>query len=630
MLKVKCMFDRKQYNNKPQGYEVGAIQNRLANSQVEIQLQDLAEQLAKGCTFKPALLKGRKDEDWIEQQLIGLDFDSGTTIQDEVNRCYKLNILPVFGYTTFSHTEDKHKFRLVFCLDEVITDRTIRDKLVITMVKQIFKNSDEVVFNAGRLFYGGRNLIPLDYDNRINAQDILDRYYVEEIKDTKVKKVSKPIINKTNKEVNKLDKQVVNLHIEAIKSLDVDSMKRLIYSSVEDDFEKCDSEKEDKYSFSITITKTPQVIFNNSDELYQAINNIDLYDFLGIGSEYIRCIFPEHNDSNPSAHIFVSDDGTHLYKCFGCADKGYTIITLVSRLAKCSRKKAIDFIKSVYNLELQKTEWQKEAIEEFECIKEYIFSDMFEVEYPTLYSRMKSQLLKLNALLDVAIKNVYDGNDYNGKPVFFCSYKELEKVFGTTSPNSIGNTINLFALLSILNKLPEESIPEHMLKKAKHIAALKGYKKLPNHYMVCDFGFYSLSDSEAKAIKLKQNNFSMRGMSREWILRTFGIEVANEIYPQYKFENEKGVSKHSDNKTSEIVLVLFDLIDQQGYAKENQVIDILRDTYGKSKTEIQLKRSLQEILNSYDLKRIRANNQIKQQLGISDKGYPFLLLRNNE
>ncbi len=117
------MLDTKRYKEKPQGYEVGNLQNRLANTQVEIEISDLAELLANGCTFKPALLSGKKDDTWVSQQLIGLDFDNGTTIDDELSKCKELDILPVFGYTTFSHTDQKHKFRLVFCLDNVITDR---------------------------------------------------------------------------------------------------------------------------------------------------------------------------------------------------------------------------------------------------------------------------------------------------------------------------------------------------------------------------------------------------------------------------------------------------------------------------------------------------------------------------
>ena len=47
-----------------------------------------------------------------------LDFDHNTTIQKELQVCNTLNIVPVFGYTSFSHSEEEHRFRLAFVTDE--------------------------------------------------------------------------------------------------------------------------------------------------------------------------------------------------------------------------------------------------------------------------------------------------------------------------------------------------------------------------------------------------------------------------------------------------------------------------------------------------------------------------------
>lgn len=625
MLKVKCMLDTKQYNNKPQGSEAGAIQNRLENAQVEINLQDLALQLAKGCTFKPALLSGRKDEHWIQQQLIGLDFDGGTTIESELNRCEQLGVLPVFGYTTFSHTEDEHKFRLVFCLDEIIHDRDRRDKLVTTLVKQVFTNSDEVVFNAGRLFYGGRNLIPLDYDNRINAKDILEKYYVDELPDVKVNKfihksVKADVLNSTT-----------NLHIEAIKSLDSDTMKTLVNVDSIMDWRNSGKIEEYIYNTILSFHQKPPLsnIATTRMEVYEIINKIDLADFLGIDSpESFCCII--HDDHNPSAGIFKGKDGSDIYKCFSsnCGFVG-SIVKIVEKLAGCNKVKAINFIKSIYNIELIQSDWQKEQIELIEVNKDYLYSGKMEEEYPQLWKYVKPRLSKVICLLDLAAKNCYDEDmSYMNNPVFWASTSHLKEIFDTSSNETVSKSINLFALTDMVHKLSEDNIPENMLKKAKHYAANKGYKKLPNHFTVPSYDENTLKDSESKANLLIENNFSMKGMSREWIMRTFGLEVANKVYPQYKFENERGVSKKSDNKTDAIVLVIFELINQQGYVKESQVVEVLRSTYGKNGTEIQIKRSLQEILDGYDLKRIRANKLIKEQLGIVSNGYPFLLVKN--
>jgi hypothetical protein len=164
------MFDKKLFTNKPNKYETGGIQKRIA--QTEIELEELSQLLSTGATFKPALLNGTKNTDWVSQQIFALDFDNGTTIQDELNRCKQLEVYPAFGYTSFSYTEEKHKFRLVFCSDEIVTDIDIRNKLQNILIS-IFPTSDTVTFDATRLFYGGRNLIKCDYNNRINVSDIM-------------------------------------------------------------------------------------------------------------------------------------------------------------------------------------------------------------------------------------------------------------------------------------------------------------------------------------------------------------------------------------------------------------------------------------------------------------------------
>lgn len=114
------MYYDRRFNHKPQGYDNVEVQRNLKAK--TISLEDLANGLSHGTTFKPALLNGIKSIDWISQQVFALDFDHDTTIQTELDRCNELKIKPVFGYTSFSHSESEHHFRLVFCTDEKITD----------------------------------------------------------------------------------------------------------------------------------------------------------------------------------------------------------------------------------------------------------------------------------------------------------------------------------------------------------------------------------------------------------------------------------------------------------------------------------------------------------------------------
>ena len=96
-------------------------------------------------------------------------------------------------YTTFSHSAEEHKFRMVFCNDKVITDGYFRDKLQATLMG-IMEDVDPVCRNRDRLFYGGKGQIVLhpDFDIRINAENIIEKYWKEEyrqfIPDDKIKK----------------------------------------------------------------------------------------------------------------------------------------------------------------------------------------------------------------------------------------------------------------------------------------------------------------------------------------------------------------------------------------------------------------------------------------------------------
>jgi len=221
---VKIMLDKTRFKNKPTGIETGTIQKRLAPTTISI--QDLANELRHGSTFKPAYLKGTKNIDWMSQQIFALDFDDGGTIDEAIDKCKKLNILPVFGYTSFSHIPyANERFRLVFCTPDEITDIDQRNKLQSALMT-VFGETDQCTIDPTRLFYGGKSLFYENYYNRIDPNIIIDSYYKEEvISPTKAKTTNKPktTVIKSNININHLSK------IEAIRSLNVNAMRVLLY-----------------------------------------------------------------------------------------------------------------------------------------------------------------------------------------------------------------------------------------------------------------------------------------------------------------------------------------------------------------------------------------------------------------
>ncbi len=609
-MNIKCMYYSKQFQNKPKGYEVAEVQKGL--SQSEITIEKLADELSQGATFKPALLNGTHSSDWISQQLFALDFDHDTTIQEQIAKCSQLNINPCFGYTSFSHSEQEHHFRLVFCTDTVITDVETRNKLQNTLFS-IFDKSDNVTKDCTRIFFGGKTLICNDFDRRINAEQIIGKYC-----DASIVKCNTPIIHKScKKKLNYNYNTESNENIEAIKALNIDVMRELLKST---------PNKEVNIPSSIRGT-FQQTTFENEKDLYKYINSIALSEYLGIDG-YVNCILPEHEDNSPSAHIYTTDDGTQVYKCFGC-NKCYTIIGITEKLAQCKKSQAIEFIKSVYNLKLEKSDWVKQQQQMLIDNANYLDSEEFDLQFPTLSKLIRTRKVHIQKMLLHFTQYVNDNMQNMERPIFFDSYKNLMNVCGIRqdSRKILAQSLTLFALLNMIEKLPAETIPEKELNKAKHIAAKYGFKKLTNFYSFPEYGVLQFENSEEIAKTLKANNITLKGLGREYVLRTFGTDVADKVYPQYKFENKRGTSKASDQRTLDISECMLYLVDKHGYTTEKDIVYLLGKKYRYETTEIQIKKSLQEILLSYGLKRIRANKDIKEQYNIGGNGYPFIIVR---
>lgn len=173
MKKYKISFEGTPHDSKPSGAEIGRISNGLSTESIDF--RELAHEVGeRGCTFSPAVYDGkRRKENYIGQQLIGLDFDNGVTFSEikDKSEHYRLPIL--FAYKTFSCTEEHERFRVVFALSDAITD-SFTGEAITAMFMKIFGNCDEVCKDSSRMFFGGNGLLELAYEPiEISGQDIL-------------------------------------------------------------------------------------------------------------------------------------------------------------------------------------------------------------------------------------------------------------------------------------------------------------------------------------------------------------------------------------------------------------------------------------------------------------------------
>lgn len=180
---IELNIDNEKWTSKPQGVYVGAIQKRLAKSKQKITIRYLADAIYNGQSFKVAALNGAKNSDWVSQQIFALDIDNKgaeieqygyLTIEEAIERCKRYGIKPAFIYESFSSTEEIVKFRIVFVMDEVITDR--RDRTTVQMaLMRIFPESDPACKDYSRLFFGSNHKVhPIDnFSGRISKTSVI-------------------------------------------------------------------------------------------------------------------------------------------------------------------------------------------------------------------------------------------------------------------------------------------------------------------------------------------------------------------------------------------------------------------------------------------------------------------------
>lgn len=136
---------------KPKGKEAGLVKVSLTH-QVDYNFEDLCKMVETNA-FNCSLATGPKSEDWVEQSIFGLDFDSGLTISDLMKRCKRYEIVPNIIYNTFSSINN-NKFRVLFLIDSPITD-IFYTKSIINGLMSIFPEADTSCKDVCRMYYPG-------------------------------------------------------------------------------------------------------------------------------------------------------------------------------------------------------------------------------------------------------------------------------------------------------------------------------------------------------------------------------------------------------------------------------------------------------------------------------------------
>lgn len=611
-MKILCNYGNTKYTHKPPATEMGNIQSELSVPGT-IEIQKLADLLGNGACFRPAAIRGTHDTDFLSQQVYGLDFDNANNdIIDPgqaIETAKRAGVPPSFAYLTFSSTEQKPKFRLIFCASAAEHNRKKRDYIQRYLMALYGDAIDSKCGNPARLFFGtDKGILYADYAAVFDSEHILRGYRPDQQEQDEKRRTPK-----SPRAIQRPPISGVSHSIEAIKTHNSEYLKRKL------------SKK--------------QRIFDNRKDFFDFIyREIDLAELLGVEpKKSFSCVLPTHGgeDIHPSASVFVTRGGTWKYKCHaeGISLNVKQLIEVIGNFN--SEFQALEFLKSIYNLKIRETAW---SIEQRENIDSILFalstSDerSFKALCPTASANTRNAQLIYMQILSIAKNAIYpERAAENGNIIFYMSTRQLAKSAGKSSIDKVSKYLKMLIYHGLLEIVPDENVPPAFLKKA--IAGTKNGHAHVSFYQIPSWVYQHIQHIERQGKRWKTNGYRLNGISYEMFLRTEGAEIAGRLYPQTsKYTDkggevkQKGTRKKSDELHEIISEVILDRINQNGYCQEKEIIEILGRTYGKNITDIQLKRSLTDILNCYQLRKIRATKALKIKFSIISKGYPSIIV----
>lgn len=631
---VYTNFLREHRTTKPPDEDIARIQVQCSKAE-NITLPELVDIISQGGTCRMCAIDGNTDDAFISGQCFALDFDNieyiningkrqkrplppsklhGATFS--INKATEKGMPPFCCYPTFSNNRPPYnveRFRLLFVIDRPLFDSE-QWRHVMRKIRSCFPEyaTDASCLNPSKLFFGtDQGIVYTDYKAVLSADRLLADYVPPKATEAPQKPQKPPRSPRRHTNGSGTMKAV-----EAIRKHDANYLRR-------------------------KLGRNQKTVFDNRADFFSFIyRKINLAKLLEVEERKpFSCILPSHGsqDEHPSASVFREtrfSSGTWQYKCFS-ENKTLNVKQLIELLGDFdSEYKALEFLKSVYNLEIRKTAW---AIEQEENIDQIIDCITRTDEYgfrmicPTAnYTTRNCQQLFIR-ILCIARSCIYpERTSKSGNIIFFMSIRQLAKASGKGSIDKVNKYLKLLLYHGLIETVPDEAVPKAFLKKA-----LEGRKNGHNHvtfFSIPSWVYKTTQAIEAQGQKWKANNYRINAISYEVFYRTEGAEIAGKLYPQTAHYTDQKGQKHqkktgrkADQRHQQIAAAVLEAIETKGFCTEQEVISTL-GIMGTVAADTQVKRSMTDILNTYGLRKVRASKALKQRFCIDSKGYPSIII----
>jgi hypothetical protein len=169
MNKIKVAINGHIVNKIEKGDKKGYGMLTRHFENVEVTLHELATSVNKGHPFCAQHRDTRKSENFICSDVVAVDIDDGMTLAEALNNPF-VKQYGGFIYTTPSHTDEHHRFRVVFQTERTITDADEKKAVNRGLIRKL--GGDEACKDACRVFYGSKGSEPIMIGNVLSNEQL--------------------------------------------------------------------------------------------------------------------------------------------------------------------------------------------------------------------------------------------------------------------------------------------------------------------------------------------------------------------------------------------------------------------------------------------------------------------------
>lgn len=647
---------------------VGMIKNGILSHPKEMTIAQIAKAMTSGHTVIlgraeynpddiPLILANQKGigasiRHWKNQQIFAIDFDNEDrdktrltgnkyfSIDRAIAHCKAAKVPTAFCYTTGSHTEEHHKFRLIFVLDKVINTLEHHREIMNSLFNLFLVNGDCIVdikcCDPCRLFYPGKGIVYKNYGAVVDTDKLIERYnsiastartigvrtkqlaikvdkvhfdapkMIQMIKANDIKNILPEIVRRIRspETLMNTESKTSGLHAEQVSYIYTKCISYLLYTV-------------DSCSAKGPMPMKP-VIVRLPEDYYAATRKFPLHILLGLPlNENFTCLLPSHLDTKPSARIEVNSEGDYIYHCYGC-DSYLDIFGVLEHITGWSHMNSKAFVNKLMNLKFE-TEWQIQKKAEITEYQDYIWSDQFEITHEWLRRKLvhANVLGTLNLLLQMARLYIYDRKvTGNEDPLFYMSLSlmvQKGKAFGyqTMTKTSLHNKIKLLTRLELIIIVKEDELPDKFRAELQTRRAEKEQYYRINCFVIPEFSLPLLDQATARLREIEQSGMRRRYYCREAELRANDAESANRQYVQDE-------NKTRSTKVEEFYIKYKDTAEKlmvKCWTTEKEILAKLKGFTTKRKQELS-GICLPQLLKEMNLKQVSYSKQYETKFAI--------------